>query len=622
MILRFENVSYRYPNANTWTLRKLNLTVHPGQRVLLAGASGSGKSTFCRSAIGLIPQFHAGELNGHIFVDGLDTRDHPVFRLFNHAGLVFQNPDAQLFNQTVEAELAYGLESLGLAPAEIEKRLVWASDLVGLAPLLSRPTHSLSGGEKQRVVLGAILALRPRLLLLDEPFTHLDPEGAEMLRTVLRTIQKEGVAIIVVEHRLHEVIADFDRLVVLCHGQIVADGPPRQVLNTDISQYELNLPPLVRLFRSMSWSGNPLSVDEALEALGSQQLPFSALLNLGLSGETSQPTDRKPIPLLTSLLKGEGYNDFPPLQVGTTRHRGEGEGAAVQSRDHHLGVSTGTMAPDGGGGVRRLMYPAATETQNRDSVVVMEGVWFSYNGSPVLRGINLSLRKGECVALVGRNGSGKTTLIKHLNGLLRPKKGTVAVFGQNTLRTPVAKLARHVGFAWQNPNDQLFQTTVREEVMTGPRALRAYDPDWCSLLFERFELGPLLERSPFLLSEGQKKRVSFAAALAVQPELVVLDEPTAGQDESFRRELGRLISELRAEGRTILLVTHDIEFAAENANRWVALAEGEIVADGSPDAVMADQTAMLKAGLRPTQRFQLIQAIKNLNWVSPLKSHP
>jgi energy-coupling factor transport system ATP-binding protein len=172
-------------------------------------------------------------------------------------------------------------------------------------------------------------------------------------------------------------------------------------------------------------------------------------------------------------------------------------------------------------------------------------------------------------------------------------------------------MARHIGFAWQNANDQLFQPTVRDEVLTGPRALRTYDPIWCNALFERFELGPLLNRSPFRLSEGQKKRVSFAAALAVQPELVVLDEPTAGQDEPFRRELGTLIRELRAEGRTVVLVTHDLDFAAEHGSRWIALAHGQIVAEGPPEALMADAGAMARAGLRPTQRFQLIQALRN-----------
>jgi energy-coupling factor transport system ATP-binding protein len=183
----------------------------------------------------------------------------------------------------------------------------------------------------------------------------------------------------------------------------------------------------------------------------------------------------------------------------------------------------------------------------------------------------------------------------------------VKVHGQDIRKTSVAELARHIGFAWQNPNDQLFQSTVREEVLTGPRVLHTFDQAWCDHLFDRFDLKTLFDRSPFQLSEGQKKRVAFATALASCPEIVVLDEPTAGQDEPFRRELGKLIAELRVEGRTVVIVTHDLEFAAKYADRWLALANGRIVADGPPETVMADTEAMRTAGLRPTQLFQLKQ---------------
>jgi energy-coupling factor transporter ATP-binding protein EcfA2 len=215
MILRFEGVSYSYPGAVTQALDGLDLTVHPGESVLVAGSSGSGKSTFCRASIGLIPHFHHGKLTGRVLVDGCDTRQHPVHELFRHAGLVFQNPDAQLFNQTVEAELVYGLESLGMSLSEIETRLAWASGLTEIDSLMDRSPHTLSGGEKQRVALAAILTLRPRLLFLDEPFTHLDPEGTEALRKILRMMKSEGITLVIVEHRLHEVIHDVDRIRVL-----------------------------------------------------------------------------------------------------------------------------------------------------------------------------------------------------------------------------------------------------------------------------------------------------------------------------------------------------------------------------------------------------------------------
>ncbi|OGP76882.1 MAG: hypothetical protein A2V86_10885 [Deltaproteobacteria bacterium RBG_16_49_23] len=542
MILRFEGVSYSYFGADTPALDGVDLNVHPGESVLVAGTSGSGKSTFCRACIGLVPHFHQGRLTGKVLVDGLDTRQHPVCELFRHAGLVFQNPDAQLFNQTVESELVYGLESLGMGPSEIEKRLAWASKLAGLDSLMDRPPHTLSGGEKQRVALGAILTLRPRLLLLDEPFTHLDPEGTESLRRILRTMKSEGITLIIVEHRLHEIIQDVDRIIVLHQGKIVKEGSPHQALAGEISAYGLNLPPLLRLFRAFGLNKTVFNVEEAIEELKTQDLlePFSVLLS------------------------------------------------------------------------EQMTNPSNGFTATSDPIVEAEDIWFNYEGRSVLCGVHLKLRKGECVALLGRNGAGKTTLIKHLNGLLKPHQGFLKILGRDTRRTPVSELSRYVGFVWQNPNDQLFRPTVREEVLTGPKTFRSYDPVWCDELFTRFGLRPLLDRSPFSLSEGQKKRVSFAAALAVKPDLFVLDEPTAGQDEFFRHELTGFITRLREEGRTILLVTHDLEFAAEHANRWLVLSEGQVIADGPADEVMADSVVMAQAGLHPTQRFQLTQAIRQL----------
>jgi energy-coupling factor transport system ATP-binding protein len=407
---------------------------------------------------------------------------------------------------------------------------------------MDRPPHFLSGGEKQRVALGSILALRPRLLLLDEPFTHLDPEGTEDLRGILRMMKAEGMALIIVEHRLHEIILDVDRIIVLHQGKIAAEGSPDQVLAREISDYGLNLPPMIRLFREMGLKGRPLSVEDAIKELKDQNLvtPFSARLS-----EEAKKTS--------------------------------------------------------------LSFPRTSPP-----IVEAEDICFGYHGLPVLRNIHFKLLRGESVALVGRNGAGKTTLVKHLNGLLKPHSGHMKILGQETLRRPVSELSHHVGFVWQNPNDQLFQPTVREEVLTGPKALGSYDPSWCEELFSRFGLVPLLERSPFTLSEGQKKRVSFAAALAVKPELIVLDEPTAGQDELFRKELARFISELQREERTVVLVTHDLEFAAEHTNRWLVLADGRMIADGPPEAVMADSKAMDEAGLRPTQRYQLTEALKGM----------
>jgi energy-coupling factor transport system ATP-binding protein len=552
LLLQFQNVSYRYEGAEAWALQQVDLAIAEGEYVLVAGASGSGKSTFCRLAAGLAPQFHGGELRGRVVVAGLDTRETPVHRLFGHVGLVFQNTDAQLFNHSVEDELRFGLESCGVEPVEIGKRLEWVNSKLNLERLFERPPHQLSGGEKQRVILGAILALRPRLLLLDEPFTHLDPEGAEILRSLLKMLAGEGMTVVVVEHRLQEVIADVGRLVIFHQGRIKADGPPRNVLDQDITDYQVNLPPLFSLFREIIGKGPPpLTVSEAFDLL------------------KARPTTQ---PALTIRLD--------------------------------------------------LFHPPAGNTPQREPqpLVEVRDLHFDYAHREILRGVDFHIQSGECLALLGRNGAGKTTLVKHLNGLLKPCRGAVKIAGRDIRPVRTWELARRIGFAWQNPNDQLFKTTVREEVLIGPRLLRTLDESWCKRLFERFRLAPLLDRSPFRLSEGEKKRVAFATALAARPELLVLDEPTAGQDETFRRELAALIRELREEGKTIILVTHDLEFAAEQAPRWLVLAEGRIRADGPPDAVMADQGLLETAGLRPTQRFEFFQLLRKAAGVKTEKN--
>ncbi len=531
-LIELEHVRYRYADADAHALDDINLTIDAGEFVLLAGASGSGKSSLCRLLNGLIPHFHGGTLDGVVRVDGLDTRAHPVAELFACVGFVFQNPDAQLFNSTVEHEIAFGLEGLGLPRDEIRARVNWALDIAHLARLRDRAPYSLSGGEQQIVALAAILALRPRVLVLDEPYANLDPEAVARLRAILQDVHAQGATLIVTEHRLHAAIQDATRLIVLEHGRIVRDGAPRQVLREDVSKWRLNTPYVVRLARESGWREVPLSVDEALAmARASENVVLPARRN----------------------------------------------------SSHH--------APT-----------------NAPRVVEMCEATFQRDGRAILHPLSLDVARGECIALVGKNGSGKTTMLKLLNGLNLPSRGTVAVLNRDTRRARVSDLAQHVGFVFQNPNDQLFKPNVREEIEVAPRVLKRIDRAWLEKLYDWFNLHPLLDRSPFLLSEGEKKRVTFAAALAARPEIVVLDEPTTGQDFAFRAALARLLRELPDEGMTILFATHDLEFAEHVAPRWIVLADGASIADAAPDAVMQNADVLARASLRPTARFRFQQA--------------
>lgn len=529
-LVELEHVTYRYEDAPAPALSEVNLSIGAGEYVLLAGASGSGKSTLCRLLNGLIPHFHGGTLDGRVSVDGLATREHPVRELFAHAGLVFQNPTAQLFNSTVAHEIAFGLESAGLPREEIQSRTEWALDVTALARFAGRAPHTLSGGEQQRVAIAAMLALRPRILVLDEPFANLDGESIERVKALLGEIHAQGTVVLLAEHRLSVSLEHATRLVILDRGRVVRDGAPRAILREDVSPLGLETPYVVRVARESGWRQVPLSVPEAVA--------------------TARVEPRVVLPQRTVMSVPE------PVPGGLP-------------------------------------------------VIQMQDVTFARETGQVLQHVDLSVSRGESLALVGRNGSGKTTLLKHLIGIYRPVSGSVRVLGMDTRRVRVSDLARAVGFVFQNPNDQLFKPNVREELEVAPRALGRLDAAWLDRLVGWFQLEPLLERSPFTLSEGEKKRVAFAAALAAHPEIVLLDEPTTGQDYAFRTALERLLVELRSEGITTLFATHDPEFAEEAAARWVVLSGGSLIGDGTPDEVMQDDAMLARAGLHATARARL-----------------
>jgi energy-coupling factor transport system ATP-binding protein len=487
---------------------------------------------------GSIPHLYPGRMVGRLLVCGMDTSSHTVCQIFRHVGMVFQDPDAQLFNSTVEREIAYGLESLGLSRVEMRERIMWAAEEGGIEHLLPRSPNDLSGGEKQLVAVCAILALRPDILVLDEPCSSLDAANEAKVRLLVNRIRELGTTIILAEHRLQDIIEDTTRLMLLHEGRIALDGPPREIMREDLSFAGINIPETVRLFRGHGLKDVPLSPEDGAAILRS---------------------------------KGIGLNSTP---------------------------------------LDRSKPPRSIVDQVRDDVVIRaEGLGCSLGGREVLRNLNLTVRAGEQIGLVGANGSGKTTLVKHLNGLLRPRHGRVQVMGRETKGVPVAELAHQVGIVFQNPNDQFFRSSVQEEIEVGPSRLGVRDREWCQFVYELFFLEPLLTRSPHKLSEGEKKRVAFASVLAGRPPVIVLDEPTTGQDGRFRDALGMVLGELRRLGHTIILVTHDLDFAETHTDRWIVLAGGRAIADGRPHEVMENEDLMTAASLAPTERFRLAKAM-------------
>ena len=466
----------RHPGRREWALRGVTLTVEPGERVLLLGPSGAGKSTLLTALAGLVDPRGGAETEGVLLVDGGDPRDARA-----RSGLLFQDPESQLVMGRAGDDVAFGLENRCVPTGAIWSRVDAALAAVGFPYERDRPTHALSGGEQQRLALAGTLALRPGLLLLDEPTANLDPEGAADLREVLdRVLDRLGATLVLVEHRVDEAVPLVDRVVVLSAGAgVVADGPPRDVF----------------------------------------RVHGSALAQAGV-----------------------WVPDHPP------------------------------PAPPR----RQRPAPAA--------LVIAERVAFRYPGdaTDAVESVDLQVRSAEALAVVGPNGSGKSTLALLLAGLLEPRIGRVMAaealspgHGHEPIaRWPARELVRWIGTVFQDPEHQFLTGSVREELLLGPRRAGATDAvahRRADELLDRLHLSQLAEANPFTLSGGEKRRLSVATALATAPALLVLDEPTFGQDRRTWAEMLHLLAALRDDGRGVCFVTHDRAFATALADRTLAL---------------------------------------------------
>ncbi len=528
-VIQTDRLSYSYRKTSHFRiLDRLNLAIQPGDYLLISGRSGCGKSTLCRTFNGLIPHFYGGTMEGTVNIAGIPTATTTLGDLFTRVGMVFQNPEAQLFGTTVEGEIAFGLESLGLVRREIRSRITAITEDIGLTDLLHRNPRDLSGGEQYLVSTAACLAVNPRLIILDEPYANLDSVHVLRLREILKTINRRGTSVVICEHRLGPTVPDVNRMVVVHNGRIALDGPPERILSTAVEKYGLVVPFVLEAGRKMGLDPLPLTVNELKSSMTS--------------------TDQASIPRPPSL---------PPV-------------------------------------------PNTAKT-----ILSVKALSSTPNDYLTLKDIHFSLAESECLALVGANGAGKTTLARYLIGLLRPDSGQIHIMGRPADRMKTSELARYVGLAFQTPHNQFFKQTVREEIDVGPRVLDCYDARWIDSLVTLFRLTTLLDRPPYRLSTGQKKRVAFAAALAANPPVLILDEPTAGQDGHFRLALGQCLDDLRSRGQSVLMITHDLPFAEQHAHRWLLMAEGEIIARGTPAEVMSNQPAMTRAGLTPTDTFVL-----------------
>ncbi|MCC6169428.1 MAG: energy-coupling factor transporter ATPase [Caldilineaceae bacterium] len=547
-ILRVENLHYTYPAGNgepVQALAGVNLCVEPGEYVAILGHNGSGKSTLAKHLNALLQPSA-----GNVWVKAWNTRNRDQWREIRATvGMVFQTPDNQIVATIVEEDVAFGPENLGLPRPEMIRRVDWALEQVGMTAYRRRAPHLLSGGQKQRICIAGVLAMHPEVIVLDESTAMLDPLGRqEVLETVRRLNREQGVTVVAITHFMREAV-EADRVVVMAEGQIALEGTPR------------------RLFRQA----------DRLRALALDVPPATEI----------------------ALRLHARYPDFPPDLLTID------EVVEAADRLPHRAVAPATLAADA---AALDPHPPQAPPAAPPLIEVEHLVHDYMRDTPLevraLHDVSLALYPGEIVGILGHTGSGKSTAVQHLNGLLRAHGGRVVVLGQDLSdpKTELRAIRRQVGLVFQFPEAQLFERFVGDDVAFGPRNLNLsaeevrarvrHAMEVVGLGFEAFK-----DRMTFSLSGGQMRRVALAGVLALEPRVLVLDEPTAGLDPQGRRQLLDHILGLQAEGITLVMISHNMEELAELCDRLYVIAGGKTVLEGTPGQVFAQSETLRALGL-------------------------
>jgi energy-coupling factor transport system ATP-binding protein len=512
--LVIDQLSFRYQRRDEYALKEISFQVDPGEILLIAGASGCGKTTLMRCINGLIPRTYHGEITGDIKLFGKSVTEMSMPELSQNVGTILQDPERQIVGSYVLNEVAFGLENLGLPRDEILQRADETLKFLGISHLRDRETFLTSGGEKQKVALAGVLSMRPRILLLDEPLASLDPMSSREALQFFRWLANEGIAIMIVEHRVEDVLAIHpDKVLYLENGEQLYHG----------------------------------DVDGLLKVVDYHRIKL-------------------PAPTILERAKNEPPPKYEPLL-----------------RPNH----------------------------EQKPLISFENVFFRYSSifPDVLHDIDFKVFPGDVIAILGHNGAGKTTLVKHALGLLKPTQGKVLLEGKETSKITVAQAAKTVGYVFQSPTQMLFAPTVAEELEFGPKNLR-YDSavikknvDWA---IHTVHLEEEMKTPPLALSFGQQKRVSLASVLSMRSRILMMDEPTAGQD--YWNYLTFMDAILQMPGfDSILFITHDVDLAVMYANRIILVFNGTIVDDGPPNVVLADEEQLSRCRVLPTSLLKLHQ---------------
>lgn len=574
-MIKFRKVSYEYgldDKRSILALDNIDLTLEKGESVAIIGSNGSGKTTLARLLNALLLP-----TSGNVVVDGLDTSDKNSQKMIRlKVGMVFQNPDNQLISTSVEREIAFGLENLTLPYEEMERRVKWALGFFDLNKYKNHPPHKLSGGEKQRVALASVLSMQPEYLVLDEPTSLLDAKGKKEVMSLIEGFSEEKNVTVLHITQFPEEAIIADRVLVLHKGRVALDGHPKDIFKQKdkLKEIGLNVPLAIEVASELSQRGvipsdDYLTMDDVVEKL---------TLNM--------KRDKRKLKRQTNQINFEFAH--PDIDQKTSLDRSE----KIES------------------------------LSKNSSQILAEDVSFVYNrGLPTekkaLNGINLKIKKGDFVGLIGPTGSGKSTLIQHLNALLFPTSGKVMLEGidlKNKSRD-LKKIRQKVGLVFQFPELQLFEDTVYDDIAFGPKNLGMSKEKIeksvrssmgkVGLDFEEFA-----SRSPFSLSGGEQRKVAIAGILALNPEVLILDEPTCGLDSKSTEEIEKLLKELNSNGVTIILISHNMDLISELTEKIILLDQGRVISFSGKEDFFKDSKRIKSIGLDLPKVTELMWMLK------------
>ena len=528
-IISMQQLGFRYRRQTTPALANITIDMMAGSIVAIVGSAGSGKSTLCALMAGFMPQFFRGEVTGSVAVNGVSPVELPILDMLAHTTIVTSQASTQISGvcDTVAEEVGFGLQNLGLAAIDIHQRVDAALAMMGITHLRERSPFALSGGQQQRVVIAAALALRPPVLILDEPSAQLDPPAVQQLGETLQALAAQGQTIIVAEHNLDWVAEFAQRILVLKDGHLVADGPPTAVFT-----------------QHADVAGRPYATR-----------------------------------LAQSLLQRQLWNRALPLATTTNQ--------LVQGLDLPMQPSVATR-------------PLAPQVATADAVLMaIEDVAFHYTAdTPVLHRINLQVRRGERIALLGKNGAGKSTLLRHFNGLLRPSQGRVLLNGADIAKWAPGRAARIASIVFQDVRNQLFAASIKAEVGYGPQLLKLSASETAARVDQAMQLCGLAELGdvhPYDIPPARRRLVATAAVIAVGSDIIALDEPTAGMDEASIAQLSHALAHLHSQQHSVIIVSHDLNFCVTHTDRVVLLKDGHIVLDALWQHLTLADLALLDA---------------------------